>query len=118
MSNCSWVRGSPMRVRVGCRFRYECAYPTPMLFSIRPRTEYHHRVIEERWSTEPDIPLREYVDGFGNRIWRLTALAGLSSVVYDAIAEVPPTSDPQLLDLPKTPIDDLPDDVIVYLLPS
>jgi transglutaminase-like putative cysteine protease len=34
------------------------------------------------------------------------------------IAEVPPTPDPVFPDLPKTPVEALPDKVIVYMLPS
>ena len=107
-----------MRVRVGCSFVYESLVPTPMLLVIRPRQLYHHRVVDERWSVTPEIPLSTYIDNFGNEIWRLTAPAGKLDIVYDAIADVPPTPDPILLDLPKTPVEDLPDDVIVYTLPS
>lgn len=107
-----------MRVRVGCSFVYESAFPTPMLFVLRPRRAYEHRIIEETWSVTPSLPLHEYQDQFDNTVWRLQAPVGSVSIFYDAIAEVPPTPDPQLLDLPKTPVQDLPDDVIVYLLPS
>ncbi len=37
---------------------------------------------------------------------------------YDAIAEVPPAPDPALAELPGTLVDDLPDDVLMYTLPS
>jgi transglutaminase-like putative cysteine protease len=39
-------------------------------------------------------------------------------IEYDAVAEVPPTPDPVLLDLPRTPIEQLPDEVLFYTLPS
>jgi transglutaminase-like putative cysteine protease len=107
-----------MRVRIGCSVVYENLYPTPLLMVLRPRPTYHHRVVEETWSSDPAVPLHQYIDGFGNYIWRLTAPVGAFQMAYDAIAEVPPTPDPVLPDLPKTPVEDLPDEVIVYTLAS
>jgi transglutaminase-like putative cysteine protease len=106
-----------MRVHAGCRIIYESAFPTPMMLVLRPFEVYHHRLVEERRSTS-EVQVHEYVDGFGNQIWRLVAPAGMMEIVYDAIAEVPPTPDPVLPQLKKTPVEDLPDDVMVYTLPS
>jgi transglutaminase-like putative cysteine protease len=107
-----------MRVRLGCHFVYEMPYPLPMLLAIRARQAYQHRMIEETWAVDSVVPLHEYVDGFDNVIWRLQAPAGTVHITYDGIAEVHPTPDPVLPDLPKTPVEELPDDVIVYTLPS
>jgi transglutaminase-like putative cysteine protease len=107
-----------MRVHVGCSFLHESLYPTPMLLAIRPPQDYHHHLVEETWTIEPSVPLHEYTDGFGNQIWRLLMPVGPLSITYDAVADVPPTPDPVLLDLPKTPVENLPDDVLVYTLPS
>lgn len=107
-----------MRVHVGCRFRYTSAYPTPMMLAVRARPAYHHTLVAERWDVQPSDTLREYTDGFDNLIWRLTAPVGSLGIVYDAIAEAPPTPDPQYPNLPKTPVEALPDDVMVYTLPS
>lgn len=105
-----------MRVRVGCRIVYEFPQPTPMLLVICPPQVDNHRLIEE--SQDIAVPVHEYTDGFGNIIWRLVAPEGTFEVAYDAIAEVAPTPDPTLPTLPKTPIEDLPNEVMVYTLPS
>jgi transglutaminase-like putative cysteine protease len=107
-----------MRVHVGCTFVHESQYPTPMLLAIRPPQDYHHHLVEETWRIDPPVSLHEYTDGFGNLIWRLLAPVGSLSITYDAVADVPPTADPMLPDLPKTPVENLPDDVLVYTLPS
>lgn len=107
-----------MQVRVGCNFVYELSFPTPLLLAVRPRQTYTHRIIEENWTINPLVPLHEYQDGFDNFIWRLQAPVGSLEVVYDAIAEVSSTPDPTLSHLPKTLVEDLPDDVIIYTLPS
>src|SRR5688572_27940293 len=99
-----------MRVRIGFSMIYESAYPTPMLLAVRPR----HCLIEEQRTLTPDVPVREYIDGFNNHIWRLVAPVGTLQITYDVVADVSPTSHPVLPDLPKTIVDYLPDEVIVY----
>jgi transglutaminase-like putative cysteine protease len=106
-----------MRVHVGCRIIYESPFPTPMMLILRPFQAYHHRIIEE-WRTVSEVPIHEYVDGFGNQVWRLMAPIGSLEITYDAIAEVPPIPDPVLTGLAKTPVEDLPDEVMIYTLPS
>ncbi len=107
-----------MRVRVGCQIEYDFPQPTPMMMVIRPPQYYHHHLIEEQRVFTPTVNVHDYTDNFGNTIWRLMAPTGSFSIVYDAVADVPATPDPKLIDLPKTPVERLPDEVIVYTLPS
>ncbi len=107
-----------LRVRVGCDFVYESEFPTPMMLIVRPRQAYMHRLLDELRLIEPRIPMHEYVDSFGNHVWRLVAPEGALHVRYDALVEVPPTPDPVMPGLPKTGVQDLPDEVLVYTLPS
>ncbi len=107
-----------MRVHLGCRILYESSFPTPMTLVLRPPQTYHHHLVEEQRRFSPDVPVHEYLDGFGNLVWRLLAPVGPLEVFYDALADVPPTPDPVYADMPKTPVDALPDDVLVYTLPS
>ncbi len=107
-----------MRVRVGCKLVYESAFPTPLMCLVAPPRFDHHRLIEERQLVEPWIPVTEYIDSFGNRIWRLVAPVGALTLTYDAIAEVSPLPDPALIDLPKTPVEELPAETLIYTLPS
>lgn len=107
-----------MRVHVGCKMVYESAFTTPMLMVVRPMQQYYHRVLEEKLSLTPQVPFREYMDSFGNFIWRMVTPSGSLEIEYHAIADVPPLPDLVLPDLPKTPVENLPDDVIIYTLPS
>jgi transglutaminase-like putative cysteine protease len=107
-----------MHVHVGCRIVYESAFPTPMMLVLRPPQDYHHHILEEQRLLSLQIPVHEYLDGFGNQIWRLVAPVGTLEIVYDAIAEVSSSPDPVLPTLAKTPVENLPDDVVVYTLPS
>jgi len=107
-----------MRVRVGCAFTIESSAPTPTASIIRPRDRDWHVLLAERRTVSPDIPVHSYTDGFGNQAWRWLAPAGVIQLRYYAIAEVPDTPDPVLADLPGTFVDAVPDDVLVYTLPS
>src|SRR5579871_1639495 len=106
----------PIRVHVGCSIEYESLYPTPMLLILSPG--YNNRLTEEQRLISPEVPIHQYIDGFGNQIWRLIAPPGTLHVSYDAIAETSPLPDLVQPGLPKTPVENLPDDVLIYTLPS
>jgi transglutaminase-like putative cysteine protease len=106
------------RVRVGCEFEYESDLPVPMVMLLRVRPDDGHVIVyESRW-TRPELPLHDYVDGFGNTCWRLTAPGGPLTIRYDAVVDIEGLPDPVLPDLPLRPVQDLPDETLVYTLPS
>ena len=107
-----------MHVRVGCEFTIESTAPTPSAGIVRPRDRDWHVLLDERRIVSPDVPVHTYTDRFGNQAWRWIAPAGTLRIRYDAIVEVPPMPDPVLIDLPGTFVDQLPDDVLIYTLPS
>jgi transglutaminase-like putative cysteine protease len=74
--------------------------------------------LREIRTVEPDIPVEQLRDGYGNIVWRLVAPAGALRVRYDALVAVPAPPDPVLPDLQKTPIEKLPGDVLSYIWPT
>jgi transglutaminase-like putative cysteine protease len=108
-----------MRVRIGFEFVLESGAPTPIAAIVEPRAASDiHRLLESRRAVLPELPLHTYVDGFDNAVWRWTAPVGQMRLRYDAIAAIAPTPDPVLPQLPGTPVEQLPDEVLVYTLPS
>ena len=108
-----------MKVRVGCELEYTSQFETPMLMVLRARPESrYHKTLAETRLVEPEASLETYVDLYGNEVWR--ALSGPNGlrVRHDVVAEVPPTPDPVLPGLPRTPVAELPGEVMVYTLPS
>jgi transglutaminase-like putative cysteine protease len=89
-----------------------------MIFIVRPNSYDRHRVVNETYRIQPEVPVEDYLDHFGNRAWRLVAPVGSLTVDYDAIVEVPSTPDLVLPDLPQVAIEQLPYDVLPYTLPS
>jgi transglutaminase-like putative cysteine protease len=107
-----------MRVNVGCEFAYRAEVATHAVIQVEPRLEGGVSVLEERWSNVPQIPMTRYVDGFGNVCRRTTISPGDSVLRYDALLEVPEAADPQIPGAAEWAPGDLPDDVLVFTLPS
>lgn len=107
-----------MRIRVGCEFVWETVAPVPMLMLVRPRADADHLAIYESTWSDPQLPIHEYTDLHGNNCWRFVAPAGTSTIRYDAVVEIPPTPDPVVPDAALHAVEDLPDDAIVFTLPS
>jgi transglutaminase-like putative cysteine protease len=85
---------------------------------VEPRLDGGVRALEERWMTTPQIGLSRYVDGYGNTCRRATLSTGVSLLRYDALVEVPDAADLQHLDAVELPPEHLPDEVLVFTLPS
>ncbi len=107
-----------MRVRVGCEFQYEASVPIPAVVQVQPRTDGPHRLIHESWETTPEIAARDYRDLYGNLCRRLIIPAGNMTLRYDALVEVPEELDPADPKASEAPVEALPDDALIYTLPS
>jgi transglutaminase-like putative cysteine protease len=89
-----------------------------MIMLIQPPRQHDHWLVEQRRSLSPEIPVQTYRDSFGNSVWRLMTPVGDLCIEYDAVSIVPATPDPVMQDLQRTPIEQLPDEVLFYTLPS
>lgn len=107
-----------LRLRVGCTFEFATVAPVAMLMLVRPRPDGHLGLLRETRSSTPELPLRDYVDAFGNICWRFNAPAGQVELRYEAVVEVTPKAEPQIFGAPLTPQADLPDETLVFTLPS
>ncbi|MGO9079834.1 MAG: transglutaminase-like domain-containing protein [Streptosporangiaceae bacterium] len=106
------------QIRVGCDFAYMAAVETPVVFQVQPVKSPDVSVQHERWVSEPPIALRGYADLYGNVCVRAVLPAGRSSFGYHAIAVVPDAAEDADPDAQECASGALPDDVLVYTLPS
>ncbi|MEV6717566.1 transglutaminase family protein [Lentzea sp. NPDC051208] len=105
-------------LRVGCAFTYRAEVPTPAVFLVRPLWSADVRVSQEHLDVKPDVPMRHYLDLYGNRNTRVVLPPGLSTVHYNAWVDVPDRTEDVDESVPETLPDGLPDDVLIYTLPS
>ncbi|MGB8267145.1 MAG: transglutaminase family protein [Candidatus Velthaea sp.] len=107
-----------LQVRVGCALDFEFERATPAVFLVRPEDGGSHRVIHEDWATLPAAMYHDYTDLFGNACRRLTLPQGSVSLRYDAVVRTSPQLDAVDWNAEQLLVQDLPDEVLVYTLPS
>jgi transglutaminase-like putative cysteine protease len=106
-------------LRVGYEMVYECPQPTPMIFMLNV---HHSRVddilVPDTLTTTPSVPILFYHDGFGNRCSRIVAPVG--EICISASGIVRDTGIPDLVAdrAQQSQIQDLPEEVLVFLLGS
>ncbi len=105
-------------VRIGCEFVQNAMFNTPATLQIRARNEAPVKLEDERWSCEPELQTHSYRDLYENPCLRLVLPAGRSRFTYSAVAEVPDATEEADEDAPQLPPDRLPDDTLIYTLPS
>jgi transglutaminase-like putative cysteine protease/predicted glutamine amidotransferase len=105
-------------IRVGCDFVFTVPVPVAAVFQVEPQDEPRQRVLAHSLSFLPVGEHTTYQDSFGNRCSRLNVAPGPFSLHYDAIVEVPRVLDDTDVDAREDPVQDLPSDVLLYLLPS
>lgn len=108
-----------MRLRLGCRLSFEVPAPTPMILLL---TVHHSRAGDlerpDLLATDPEVAVDSYRDGFGNQCRRLVAPAGRLSVSTDGVIRDAGLCDPVDPSAGQHAVEDLPAEVIAYLLPS
>ncbi|MHB2267724.1 transglutaminase-like domain-containing protein [Aliihoeflea sp. PC F10.4] len=108
-----------MLIRLGYEIELDCPQPTPMVLSLDLHPD---RRADIRWqsgvTSRPMLPMRTYMDQFGNRCRRVVAPQGELIVRYDAVVEDGGMPDPVLDGADEVPVDDLPPETLIYLLGS
>ena len=108
-----------MLIRAGYNLSYNCPQPVPMILMLSVHPDDEGRMTTpQHIAFAPPVPVRSYIDGFGNICHRITAPAGPFSI--STLFEYQDTGvpDPVVPDARQVAIDDLPDDVLVYILAS
>jgi len=66
----------------------------------------------------PSVPVSGYHDGFGNWCSRILASAGTMRIATDTVISDSGLPDPTAPDAAQIPVHELPEETLVYLLPS
>jgi transglutaminase-like putative cysteine protease len=108
-----------MLIRAGYSIRFETETATAMLalLSVHPSRNKDLQT-PQRVEASPDIPLYNFEDAFGNICTRLTIPAGGVTLSADFVIEDSGDADARAPDGSQTPVEALPDDILIYLLGS
>ena len=108
-----------MEIRVGFEISYYAINPTPMvlMLSIHP-SRFGDIVGTENITNDRDVPIRYYRDIFGNVCGRVLAPAGGITFKGDTLVRDSGQPDLYVPTAQQIPIDQLPDECLLYLMPS
>jgi len=108
-----------MRISAGCQITYESPQPTPMLLMVTPHPSRMPDVMGRHdLSFDPHIPHHDYLDGFGNTCTRIMAPPGQLTIATKFMVQDSGQTDPVSPQARQHPIENLPDEKLVYLLGS
>jgi transglutaminase-like putative cysteine protease len=98
---------------------YQFPQPTPVILVLN----IHHSrtadlILPDQLITEPFVPVSSYTDSFGNRCSRLVAPAGRIRLHAEGIITVSEHAEPPVFAPDQTPVAELPDDTLQFLLGS
>jgi transglutaminase-like putative cysteine protease len=108
-----------MRIRAGYDIAFTMSQHTPMILMLTVHPSRAKDLLTaQRLLTAPKLPLREYRDVFGNVCTRVIAPPGV--VAFKADFEIYDSGKPDEVvpDARQHPIEELPDDALVFLLGS
>ncbi len=106
-----------MQLDAGCRLSFQAIAPTPLILMLRPRSGFGQWVMKEEYLLNPQVPVVEYTDSYGNLCQRLVVPEGSLDASITVRVE---TSDQIDVEpgAPFVPIQHLPESVLQFLLPS
>ncbi len=106
-----------LQVNFEISFTFHEASPVVLLTFLHPSRDPTVRN-PERFSIEPSVPVTRFVDNFGNRCGRAVVPPGMVVFRNQAVVEDSGLPDLQVPDAQQVQIQDLPDYVLQFLLPS
>jgi len=106
-----------MRLQTSCDLTFNITVPTPFVLMLRPRSGAQQWVEYEKYKILPSVPVIEFTDSYGNLCQRLIAPPGPFAIYTSAKIMTTDFMD-QAPGAPFIEVNNLPDSVLTYLLPS
>ncbi len=108
-----------MKFRVGYELQYEFPQPTPIIATLNIHfTRVSDLATPDHVVVDPSVPISGYRDGFGNWCSRLVAPSGRMRISTDAVVRDSGRPDPVAADARQIPVEELPEETLVFLLAS
>ena len=106
-----------MWLRVSCNLAFDIETPTPFILMLRPRSGAEQCIERDEFKTYANVPIIEFTDDYGNLCQRLVAPLGRFTLFTSSDVKTSEFVDVNF-DAPFVEIQNLPNDVLCYLLPS
>lgn len=106
-----------MWLRTSCELTFNISIPTPFILMLRPRSGTQQWVAREEYKVYPSVSTFEFTDNYGNLCQRLMAPPGIFTIRTNADVKIAEFVD-EAPGAPFVEIQNLPDAVLSYLLPS
>jgi transglutaminase-like putative cysteine protease len=108
-----------MFIRLGYDIRFEIPAPVTIvgMVHVHPSREPDLREPDEL-EVVPSVPIRSYIDGFGNRCSRFVAPQGIVGLHCSTLIEDSGAPDPNEPHARQHPVEELPNETLIYLLNS
>ncbi len=106
-----------MWLQTSCELKFVIDVPTPFILMLRPRSGEQQWIASEEYLLYPSVPAFEFTDDYGNLCQRLIAPPG-NFTIYTSSRIMTADSVDQAPGGIFVDIQNLPDNVLKYLLPS
>jgi transglutaminase-like putative cysteine protease len=108
-----------MKLRIGCELQYVFPQPTPIILILNTHfTRVSDLLTPDNIIVSPSAAISGYRDGLGNWCSRIVAPAGRVRIATDAIVSDSGLPDAVILDAWQVPVEELPEETLVFLLAS
>jgi transglutaminase-like putative cysteine protease len=108
-----------MRIKTGYRITYDCPAPAPMLMMLNVHPSRRDDLeTPDLIHADSGAEIHQYIDGFGNICSRTLLPKGITVLSADFVIRDTGLPDRIVPDARQALVEELPDDVIVYLLGS
>ena len=106
-------------LRIGYELVYECPQPTPMILMLNVhRSRLADILVPDILTTTPSVPITHYEDAFGNLCTRIVAPSGETCISADGMVTDSGLPDSVATWAQQQQVQELPEDVLMYLLGS
>lgn len=108
-----------MLIRIGYDIRFELARDVAFVTLLRVHPSRQGDLEQpDTMRTEPKLPVRQYTDTFGNLCGRFVGRGGALRLTSETVVRDAGQPDALAGDATETPVNDLPDEALRYLLSS
>jgi transglutaminase-like putative cysteine protease len=108
-----------MKIRIGYELIYDCPQPTPMILCLSVHySRASDMLVPDLLIVDPPVAVTAYRDSFGNWCSRIIAPRGRLRLSTDALVHDSGQPDVMVTQARQTPVQDLPDETLLFLLGS